>query len=120
MPKILIIDDDESIVEVLTIVLTDEGWGVEVDMAGTYFDSLKYELPDLVLLDLRLKGRNGGDICLNIKTNPKTSSLPVLLVSANTPAQVQETAKNARADGFITKPFDIDDLVKTIRNYLPK
>jgi len=68
--------------------------------------------PDLILLDHVLPKEPGGDYCKRIKTNKETTHIPVIIISAN--MNVDRIANNACADGYVAKPFDIDELVSTI------
>lgn len=112
-------DDDEAIAEVLKIVLESEGYFVELDREGTFFEKPKKFLPDLVLLDMLIPGKSGQAICRVIKKQPLTAKIPVLFLSANSPQEVAKATKLAGADGYITKPFDVDKLIAEIKHYLP-
>lgn len=118
MSKVLIIDDDPAILEVIRIVLEDVGLDVETDMTGAFFEKNNSDYPDLVLLDVLLAGQDGRDICKRIKSDKKTRHIPVILVSANSHKDVQRAAKESGANGFIAKPFDIYELVNIVQENL--
>lgn len=116
-PLVLIIDDDPDIAEVARLVMEDEGYQVAVDHTGTYFEK-RLDLPDLVLLDLLIEGSNGEKIAQKLKLSPRTKDIPVIIVSAHTPTEVRAVVEKTRADGFVTKPFDIDHLIQVVNTYL--
>ena len=112
-PKILVVDDDPAINEMLTIVLEAEGFqtssvtdGVEAVPAFHSFD------PDLILLDLMLPGINGIDICREIR---KESAVPVVMLTAKTDTVDVVLGLESGADDYITKPFKPKELVARIR-----
>lgn len=114
--KILIADDDLAIGEVVTIVLSDGGFITEVESDGN--NVIKHAekfMPDLLLLDISLGGKTGPTIVKEIKKKPKTAHIPILLVSAN--SDIKDIAKEAGADGFLAKPFDIDDLLAIVQKF---
>ena len=113
--KILIIDDDPDMLEVLAYILSAEGYQVVTSLHGKEADMLHEILPDLVLLDLRMYGvaKAGADICLRIKTNINTRNLPVILVSAE--PDIASIAKHYYADDYISKPFNIYDILWKVR-----
>ena len=118
MKKVLIIDDDEAILEVVKIILTEAGYEVMINRSGDFFNRKPKKLPGIVLLDLLLSGREGTEICKQIKSNPKTSSIPVILMSAYTSGEIEQATKDSKADGFIMKPFEIDDLKAVISKHI--
>lgn len=109
--KILIADDDESIVEAVKIVLEDEGYSVKTTVNGEDLYEIT-DYPDLFLIDIWLSGHNGRDICRYLKSKKETSSTPVIIISAN--KDTEDIAKTAGADAFLLKPFEIDDLVSLV------
>ncbi len=113
---ILVVDDDEGIVEVVRIVLEGEGYHVRVSMNGDFIHSLAEDLPDLILLDVLISGVDGRDICRAIKSDEKTSSVPVIILSAHSDAH--KIAQTSGADGFLEKPFDVDVLIDVIAKHL--
>ncbi len=117
-PRILIIDDDEAILEALNTVLTDEGYRTEVSTKnGEYVErSLQRELPDLMILDILLSGHDGREICKKLKSDERTRHIPVILMSAHIKGEA--TAVEAGADAFLAKPFDIDELLKKVAQFL--
>jgi len=113
---ILVIEDDETISEVVKIILEEQGFDVIQDLKGDFFHThLSHEIiPNLVLIDLLLPGISGTEIVKEIRRKPAYMSIPVVMMSANSPSELAETAKHSGADAFITKPFNIEDLSKLI------
>ncbi|MGI8419689.1 MAG: response regulator [Candidatus Levyibacteriota bacterium] len=114
--KILITDDDPAIKDALKQILEDEGYGVETTADGSSVIKMHKELPDLLLLDIWMSGIDGRDICRELKSHEKTKHIPIIMVSA-----IKDTkgiAREAGADDFITKPFEIDELLKKVGQHL--
>jgi len=117
--KILIAEDDKAIVEVIKIILETEGYKTfSTDDGVTVVDLIKNEKPDLVLLDIWLSGEDGGKIARIVKSDKEISDVPILLVSAS--QDTRRVAEEAGADGFLLKPFDIDELLQVVRKHLEK
>lgn len=114
MKKILIIEDEQDIVDIATMILEDEGYEVSsfTEYAG-YEVRVSNSRADLVLLDLNLRGYQGKDICKYIKTQDHLKQTSVVLMSAN--RDIQNVKEEAGADDYISKPFDLTDFISTIR-----
>lgn len=115
MKKILIIDNEESILEALRFILNDAGYKVEI-CEDAVISRIKRSLPDLILLDLRLSGKSGGDIARKLKKERLTRRIPVILISAS-PINAR-SAKEYGVDDYIQKPFDIDFLLRRVEKYI--
>ncbi|HEY4324684.1 MAG TPA: response regulator [Mucilaginibacter sp.] len=117
--RILIIEDDEDILQVLETVLTMNNFSVSAIAQTTdIFESIKTYNPDIVLTDYLLSGLNGGKICQLIKSNKDTAHLPVVLISAYPTLAV--SFGNFGFDAFVNKPFNIGELVKELDGLLSK
>lgn len=115
--KILVIDDDESIVEVVQIVLESEGYQVESNLSGDCIPDFPGGIPDLILLDVLLQGKDGREICKTLKSNPGTVHIPVIMLSAHVDAD--RVADAGGADDFIEKPFDLDYFIAVVAKHTP-
>jgi DNA-binding response OmpR family regulator len=118
MKRILVIDDDVSILEALNMTLQDAGYDTETSTKnGEYVErSLMRQLPDLIVLDILLSGHDGRTICKNLKSQEATKNIPIILISAHPDAA--KTAFEAGADDFLEKPFNIDDLLARVERLI--
>jgi CheY-like chemotaxis protein len=114
--KILIADDDPGILEVMQLMLEDEGYEVITTVNGRTVEAIKEHLPDLILLDIWMSGQDGRNICRGLKSKETTKHIPVIMVSAN--KDTEDIAKQAGADDFLSKPFDIENLLGKVKRYL--
>ena len=117
MNKILVVDDDLDILEVLKFLLRKNGYEVLlVSEAQKVIETVKEAQPDIVLLDINLSGYDGREICKYLKTtlNLKT---PVILFSAN--ISYRNSYKEYNADDFLEKPFEVKKLLSILRSHLP-
>lgn len=112
---ILVADDDEAIVEAISMVLEDEGYEVSSECEGGKLKQL-LNMPDLILLDIWMSGTDGKEIAIFFKSQESTCHIPIIMVSANRDGEA--IAKEVGAEGFIAKPFDIDDLIGEIERVL--
>jgi DNA-binding response OmpR family regulator len=117
-PKhILVVDDDPDILEFLQVILEDEGYTVVTSDKGEYLEQLHNGgLPDLILLDMLLSGKDGREIVKYLKREPETAHIPVIMISAHPSAEKE--ARLAGADDFLPKPFNIDKLLAKIAQHL--
>jgi len=115
MRRILAVDDDHDILEVLRLILEDSGYEVETLSDGHYlFDKIKDNMPDLILLDIMLGNLDGRELCKNVKAAKETKTIPVILVSAS--HSVKDTVnKNGAPNAFLSKPFDINELLDLVK-----
>lgn len=116
--KILVADDDPSILEAIQLILEDSGYEVVTTVNGETIYQMEKEYPDLLLLDIWMSGQDGSDICRFLKSRETTKDIPVIMISAN--KDTQAIAKEAGADDFITKPFEMDDLLEKVAQYVGK
>jgi len=119
-PVVLLVDDDESILSSLQRGLGRAGITVLVaDGADAAFAHLDAGAPDLILLDVLLPGgRNGWDICREVRKRPGLELVPVIFVTALDSPQDEAMAFAAGGTGFVAKPFELDQLVTRIRSSL--
>ena len=118
-PLILIVDDDPGILDALRVLFESEGYRVQTCEKGDYAESLRAEiggLPDLIVLDVLLSGKDGRTICRTLKSHEATRRIPVVMISAHPGAE--ESVKEVGADAIVAKPFTIDDLLDTVETLL--
>lgn len=119
MKKILIIEDEQDILDMATMILEDEGYEVCGISEYPGFESTVNSCgADLVLLDLNLRGYRGEDICRYIKKSEALKHTPVVIMSANRDLQVVK--EEAGADGYISKPFDLTDFINLVKQFISK
>lgn len=107
--KVLVIDDDRALLDVMKQALVYKGYKVDIlsETHHVFTEILKYK-PDVVVIDYLLKNDNGGEICHRIKNNPLTSNIPVIIMSAF--SNVFLSLGNYNCDLFISKPFNLSEL----------
>ena len=119
LKKILIADDDPGIVDAVEMMLSFSGYDVSTTYDGRDALNLSSEqLPDLFLLDIWMSGVDGRDICRELKESEQTRHIPVLMISASN--DIHHSALDAGADDFMTKPFDMQQLINKIDSLLNK
>lgn len=117
--KILVVDDDSGIGEMLKTLLEFYGYEVTVTAQPEETERLILEKEiDLVMLDMLISGVNGTDVCTRLRNNAATADTPVLMMSALHDAG--KKCREAGADDFIAKPFEMDDLTAKITEVLEK
>lgn len=115
--KILIAEDDKSIIEVVRIILENEGYEVLQASHGEHIHKhIKENAPDMILLDIWLFGEDGGKIAQTIKSQPHTKDIPLVMMSANN--ETEKITKEAGADDFLLKPFNIEDLLYIVKKHV--
>ncbi|MEE4254836.1 MAG: response regulator [Desulfuromusa sp.] len=118
-PKILVVEDDESILNLECILLASAGYQASAAMSGNdAFNNIANNPPDLILLDVMLPGLDGLEICKQLKSNAKTQHIPVIFLSGkSTPADILK-GKQVGGDQYITKPFKSATLMNSINQLL--
>lgn len=118
-PRIALVEDDESLAQLLLYNLGSVGYAVEWTAHGTAaLKRLLGDPPDLVLLDWVLPGLSGIEILRQIRQNPHTRRLPVLMLTARTGREDQQRATELGVDAFIPKPFAVGDVVGRLQRIL--
>ena len=116
--KILIVDDEEDILHTVSFRLESEGYQCILSKEG--LDAIakaRKETPDLILLDIMLPKMNGYKVCRLLKFDAKYKHIPILMLTAKTQEADLITGLECGADGFITKPFEMESLLDTIRSF---
>ena len=113
MKKIIVVENDADTLDLMDFVLEDSGYEVIRFSKTTTPEELKSHHPNLIILDHFLGDGFGGDLCLQIKNDPLTRHIPVILYSAS--PGLEQIAEKSRADAYIEKPFDIVDLENMVK-----
>jgi len=116
MPKILIVDDDVIITDLMKMLVSMEGHQPttvnDSTQAIAVADSVQ---PDLITLDLMMPGLTGFELCELLHNDPRFANVPVIIVSARDDPASKEKAFEAGAKEYITKPFGVDDFIQKIK-----
>lgn len=112
--KILIADDDAAIVDATTMMLEAMGYEVDYTLKGSAVAKAMQAGPDLLLLDIWMSGVDGRDVCRELKADPNTRDIPVLMVSAS--REIKQSALACGADDFLSKPFEMTQLLEKIES----
>ena len=118
MKKVLIIDDNADILELLTMIMELEGLEVISSQNGMETEKLvEQHSPDIILLDVLLGNIDGRYVCHIIKSNHKSAHIPIIMISASHKAKSLQQGY-CKPDDFISKPFDMDDLSFRVRKLI--
>ena len=121
MKNILIVDDEQDIVESLKFVLEASGYSCYTAFDGEEGLRLAKEImPDLIILDVMMPKINGYKISRLLKYDSKYKNIPILMITARSQEEDKLIGEETGADEYITKPFDLDDVLKQVEKYLGK
>ena len=110
MQKILIVDDDKDLLEMVEMILSRLGYHITTLAKGSvFFNVVESIRPDIILLDIFLGDADGRNLCYQMKLQPAYENIPVILYSAG--HMSISTIEHSKADDFITKPFDTKQLM---------
>ena len=116
-PHILVVEDSENILEVISLMFDFQGWQVSTrESLKNIIEDVKEVKPDLILMDMLLSGANGCDACAEIKAHSEIPETPIMIMSAH--PEAHREAKNAGANSFIAKPFEMDALIAKVKQTL--
>ena len=119
--KILIVDDEVDLVETVRFPLEMEGYHVLVSYNGEdALNQARKEKPDLILLDLMLPKLDGYKVCRLLKFDDRYKHIPILMLTAKTQEKDKALGMETGANEYITKPFEMDDLLRKVKAYLNK
>ncbi|UEG53265.1 response regulator [Mucilaginibacter daejeonensis] len=117
--KIVIFDDDEDILSICAYILEEQGWDVHTFTdCNNIVEKVSSVMPRVILMDNWIPDAGGIVATQTLKSNIKLKEIPVIYFSAN--SDIQLLASNAGAESYLAKPFDLDDLERTINNVLVK
>ena len=120
MTRVLVVDDDPNVVEVIAANLEAEGYTVETAADGNQaWNLLTTSPPDVVLLDWMLPGRSGIDLLAELRADAETHELPVVLLSAKARDEEIWAGWQAGANYYLTKPFRLEQLLYYLKELAP-
>jgi two-component system phosphate regulon response regulator PhoB len=118
-PKILVVEDERSLVEVLTVNLEREGFEVLTAHDGQEgLRQAQLKLPDLVVLDLMLPIKGGLEVCRELKMGARTREMPIIMVTAKAEESDELVGFATGADDYVTKPYSVKILIQRIKKEL--
>lgn len=121
MAKILIVDDEVQLIEMLQIRLEANGYEVVAAKDGQEgVDKVKSEDPDLIILDIMMPVMDGYEACKILKSDPQYSKIPIIFLSAKAQENDLKNGKEFGADAYVKKPFETSDLLAKIKELLSK
>ena len=113
--RILVVDDDTRLTELLKLVFECQGFGVTIANNGRQtLEILESELPEAILLDLMMPGMSGLEVCENIRANPRTANIPIIVLTAKSNPESKRELLAAGATQYLVKPVRPTELIKHI------
>ncbi len=117
--KILIVDDEVDLVETVRFPLEMEGYQVLISYNGEdALNQARKENPDLILLDLMLPKLDGYKVCRLLKFDDRYKHIPILMLTAKTQEKDKTLGMETGANEYITKPFEMEELIEKVKAYL--
>ena len=121
MADILVVDDDDLMIELISDPLIDEGHEVRTALGGQEaLDEIDRERPDMVILDMNMPEVDGYAVARRLRANPATLKMPVIAVTGRDTAADRDAAKLAGCDALLGKPVVPNQLVEMVKRLLPK
>lgn len=118
LKKVLIVDDSPAQVRLMQGLLEKEGyWPIGLSDPKRIEEAIHSEHPSVILLDVIMPDRNGFQICRELKGNAEFNSIPVILVTSKDSASDKYWGQQQGADGYVTKPFTRDELLRAVRRF---
>jgi two-component system response regulator RpaA len=119
MPRLLLIDDDPIISEMVSLNLETAGYQVSLANDGIKGQALAIQLqPDMIILDLMLPRVDGFTVCQRLRRDERTKEIPILMLTAMGQTQDKVEGFNAGADDYLTKPFELEEMLARVRALL--
>jgi len=119
MKNILIVEDVEDHLEIVKIILEQHNYNILTAANGrTGLESAQKNLPHLIILDVMLPEMNGYEVCRALWSDQKTKAIPVIMLSVKSNPEDIEAGYKSGANEYITKPFNLEELVKKVKKHL--
>jgi two-component system phosphate regulon response regulator PhoB len=119
-PKILVIEDDKDVRETIVYILEDHKYEVVSSADAKILKSLNHFKPDIIIMDNWLtewkSDANGQQLSRELKLNPETSHIPIIIISAM--SNIKEIAEAGLADAYLQKPFDVISLIGLVQKFI--
>lgn len=116
MKRLIIVDDDEGIQDIFSLIFNQAGYDVRIYSAGAPLMEDHLEKPDIFILDKQLSGIDGLEVCRFLKSKDTTKDVPVIMISAN--PNIKKLAEEAGADDSLEKPFRMKELLDMVAKYV--
>ncbi|MCH2078051.1 MAG: response regulator [Rhodobacteraceae bacterium] len=114
--RVLLIEDEPNIIEAVRFILSRDGWVVDTHSDGaTAMAAVARRMPDVIILDAMLPNRSGFEILRDLREQPDTADLPVLMLTARGQAKDRERAEEAGVSHYMTKPFSNAEVLERVR-----
>jgi DNA-binding response OmpR family regulator len=114
--RILAVDDDTQLTQLLQLVFESRGFGVTIANSGEQaLEALEHELPEAILLDLMMPGMSGQEVCTEIRANPRTANIPIIILTARSDAKTRRELMDIGVTDYLIKPIRPSDLIECIR-----
>ena len=114
--KILVVDDDVDILEIVSMVLEEKGYSIVKSLTSDVLDELGVINPDLIILDNTIGACSGSELCKELKANDSQKHIPVILCSAVD--DLDMISKSCKANTFLAKPFNLNELDKVVASMI--
>ena len=116
--KVLIVDDSPAEIKLMQSLLEKEGyWPVGLNDPNRVEETIANERPAVILLDIIMPNRNGFQVCRDLKGSAEFNSIPVIMVTSKDSASDKFWGQQQGADGYVTKPFTRDELLRAVRRF---
>ena len=116
--KVLIVDDSPAEIKLMQSLLEKEGyWPVGLNDPNRVEETIANERPAVILLDIIMPDRNGFQVCRDLKGSAEFNSIPVIMVTSKDSASDRFWGEQQGADGYVTKPFTRDELLRAVRRF---
>ncbi len=116
--KVLIVDDSPAEVRLMHGVLEREGYRlVDLHDSTRVEETIAFEQPNVILLDVVMPGKNGFQVCRELKSHDQYKTIPVILVTSRDTASDKFWGEQQGADGYVTKPFTSEELLRAVKRF---
>jgi DNA-binding NarL/FixJ family response regulator len=119
--RLLVVDDEAKLLRAVAVTLREEGYEVMTARGGAEaLVSVNASVPDLIISDIRMPGMDGYQLARALRTNPRTSLIPVIFLTAKDERKDRIAGIRTGVDAYVTKPFDPEELLAVISNILSR